>query len=139
MFVAPRTVIGGSELLDGPGDGVVQERIDRGPSAAARRGMISSVFNGAPVILAFHGHGGNMYFAARGMTFQNQWPEAIVVYPQGLPTPGIILDGEGEKSGWQSGPGDQKDRDLAFFDAGLVAYGQRRRRRKSTGRTSPGE
>jgi hypothetical protein len=28
-----------------------------------------------------------MHFVARGMALQNYWPEAIVVYPQGLPTP----------------------------------------------------
>jgi polyhydroxybutyrate depolymerase len=73
----------------------------------------------APVIFAFHGHGGNMYFAARGMAFQNVWPEAIVVYPQGLPTPGILLDRGGKKPGWQREPGQEGDRDLKFVDAML--------------------
>src|SRR5436190_19663311 len=54
-----------------------------------------------PVIFAFHGHGGNIQFAARGMAFQNFWQEAIVVYPQGLPTPGIIIDQTGERPRWQ--------------------------------------
>ena len=51
---------------------------------------------------------------ARGAThhFHETWPEAIVVYMQGLNTPGKLTDPEGKKSGWQSGPGDQKDRDL---------------------------
>ena len=70
----------------------------------------------APVIFAFHGHGGNMYFSANGMAFQKYWPEAIVVYPQGLPTPGIVLDHEGKKSGWQREPGQEQDRDLKFVD-----------------------
>jgi polyhydroxybutyrate depolymerase len=70
-----------------------------------------------PVIIAFHGHGGNMRFAARGMAFQNSWPEAIVVYPQGLPTPGIVLDHEGKLPGWQNQAGQQQDRDLKFIDA----------------------
>ena len=73
----------------------------------------------APVVFAFHGHGGNMNFAARGMAFQNAWPEAIVVYPQGLPTPGIVLDHEGRKAGWQDFAGQQNDRDLKFVDAML--------------------
>jgi polyhydroxybutyrate depolymerase len=73
-----------------------------------------------PVIFAFHGHGGNMHFAARGMAFQNFWPEAIVVYPQGLPTPGIILDHEGKKPGWQRELGQESDRDLKFVDAMLA-------------------
>ena len=73
-----------------------------------------------PVILAFHGHGGNMHFAARGMAFQNFWPEAIVVYPQGLPTAGIIMDQKGEKPGWQRELGQEHDRDLKFVDAILA-------------------
>src|SRR5712691_4309154 len=73
-----------------------------------------------PVIFAFHGHGGNMHFAARGMAFQNFWPEAIVVYAQGLPTPGIIMDQKGEKPGWQREPGQEHDRDLKFVDAILA-------------------
>jgi polyhydroxybutyrate depolymerase len=74
-----------------------------------------------PVILGFHGHGGNMYFSARGMAFQNIWPEAIVVYPQGLPTPGIIMDREGKKPGWQREAGQEHDRDLKFVDAILTS------------------
>lgn len=72
-----------------------------------------------PAIFAFHGHGGNMHFAAGGMAFQNSWPEAIVVYPQGLPTPGIVLDKEGNKPGWQDFAGQENDRDLRFVDAML--------------------
>ncbi|HWY52590.1 MAG TPA: prolyl oligopeptidase family serine peptidase [Chthoniobacterales bacterium] len=78
-----------------------------------------------PVIFAFHGHGGNMHFAARGMAFQNFWPEAIVVYPQGLPTPGIVMDFEGKKPGWQREAGQQNDRDLKFVDAILATLRQK--------------
>lgn len=93
-------------------NGVEREALIFAPSASS---------NGkAPVIFAFHGHGGNMHFAARGMAFQNQWPEAIVVYPQGLPTPGIILDHEGKKPGWQREAGQEGDRDLKFVDAILA-------------------
>src|SRR5260370_8326604 len=53
----------------------------------------------------------------RGMAFENSWPEAIVVYPQGLPTPGIIMDPKGERPGWQREPGQEHDRDLKFVDA----------------------
>jgi polyhydroxybutyrate depolymerase len=74
-------------------DGVEREAMVHLPSSSSK--------SKPPVILAFHGHGGNMYFAARGMAFQNSWPEAIVVYPQGLPTPGIVVDLEGKKPGWQ--------------------------------------
>nr|MCU0792665.1 hypothetical protein [Opitutaceae bacterium] len=49
-----------------------------------------------------------------------EWPEAIVVYPQGLPTPGKLTDPEGKRAGWQAGAGAQDDRDLRFFDAMLA-------------------
>lgn len=71
----------------------------------------------APVIFAFHGHGGTMRHAARSFALHEQWPEAIVVYPQGLNTVGQITDPEGKKSGWQPKAGSEGDRDLAFFDA----------------------
>jgi polyhydroxybutyrate depolymerase len=62
-----------------------------------------------------------MYFAARGMALQNYWPEAIVVYPQGLPTPGIVIDREGTRPGWQREPGQEGNRDLKFVDTVLVS------------------
>ena len=65
-----------------------------------------------------------MHFAASGMAFQNYWPEAIVVYPQGLPTPGIVLDLEGKEPGWQRERGQEGDRDLKFVDAILVTLRQ---------------
>ena len=39
---------------------------------------------------------------------------------QGLPTPGQLTDPEGKRNGWQKTVGDQKDRDLKFFDAVLT-------------------
>ncbi len=72
----------------------------------------------APVVFAFHGHGGTMGNAARTFGYHTLWPEAIVVYMQGLPTPGMT-DPEGKKPGWQKTLGDQGDRDLKFFDAVL--------------------
>ena len=90
-------------------DGVEREALVYLPSTSSK--------SKPPVVFAFHGHGGNMYFAARGMAFQNSWPEAIVVYPQGLPTPGIVMDLEGKKPGWQREAGQKNDRDLKFVDA----------------------
>jgi polyhydroxybutyrate depolymerase len=72
------------------------------------------------VVFAFHGHGGNMRQAARSFAFHVLWPEAVVVYLQGLNTPGRLTDPEGKRPGWQHGPGDQGDRDLKFFDVVLA-------------------
>ncbi|MEQ1829656.1 MAG: hypothetical protein ABL921_27080 [Pirellula sp.] len=73
-----------------------------------------------PVVFGFHGHGGNSRNAQRSFQIERHWPEAIVVYMQGLPTPGQLTDPEGKKNGWQKEVGDQNDRDLKFFDALLA-------------------
>lgn len=75
----------------------------------------------SPVIFAFHGHGGTAQHAARTFAYQRLWPQAIVVYMQGLKTPGKLTDPEGKLPGWQSDIGDQQDRDLKFFDAVLAS------------------
>lgn len=74
-----------------------------------------------PLVFDFHGHGGTAQFVARRHHFQRAWPEAVVVYMQGLKTPGKLSDREGKRAGWQFGPGDQGDRDLKFFDAVLAS------------------
>jgi polyhydroxybutyrate depolymerase len=74
-----------------------------------------------PVVFVFHGHGGTMQNAARTYATHTLWPEALVVYPQGLNTPGQLTDPEGKKPGWQRGPGAEGDRDLKFFDAMLAS------------------
>lgn len=77
-----------------------------------------------PIIFVFHGHGGTMknMFNSRG--FEKLWPEAIVICPQGLNTPGQLTDPEGKLPGWQKAPGDMNDRDLHFFDAMLKTLKQ---------------
>jgi polyhydroxybutyrate depolymerase len=75
----------------------------------------------SPVVFAFHGHGGTMQRAAVMFHYHDVWPEAIVVYMQGLNTPGRLTDPEGKRPGWQHGPGAQGDRDLKFFDAVLAS------------------
>jgi polyhydroxybutyrate depolymerase len=67
----------------------------------------------APVVLAFHGHGDtNLSF--QHVNMHVEFPEAIVVYPQGMPA----RDG---LSGWQRAKGQDNDRDLAMVDAALKA------------------
>lgn len=74
----------------------------------------------APVVFGFHGHGGTARNTARTFAFQDHWPEAIIVYMQGIPTPGKLSDPEGKRNGWQHDAGDHGDRDLKFFDAVLA-------------------
>src|SRR5687768_10158859 len=90
----------------------------------AREGLVcapSKEGAGAPpLVFGFHGHGGSMQNAARSFKLHEVWPEAVVVYLQGLPTPGRLSDPQGKKAGWQHGAGEQDDRDLKFFDAVLA-------------------
>ena len=90
-------------------DGATRTGIVYAPEAALQ--------SSAPVVFVFHGHGGTAQHAARTMAYHTQWPEAIVVYLQGLPTPGQLTDPEGKRPGWQKAPGDQNDRDDYFHPA----------------------
>src|SRR5689334_13268912 len=75
----------------------------------------------APLVFVFHGHGGSMKSSARSFHIHTLWPEAIVIYPQGLNTPGRLTDPEGKLPGWQATIGDQGDRDVKFFDTMLAS------------------
>jgi polyhydroxybutyrate depolymerase len=94
-------------------DGVEREALVAAPSKKGE--------SKPPLVFAFHGHGGTMAHAARSFRIHELWAEAVVVYPQGLNTPGKLSDPEGKKPGWQHGAGEQEDRDLKFFDAMLAA------------------
>ncbi|MBX7133623.1 MAG: prolyl oligopeptidase family serine peptidase [Fimbriimonadaceae bacterium] len=89
-------------------NGAERSMIIYGPSSIGK--------TGAPLVFGFHGHGGNARQAARSFGLHEAWPEAIVVYMQGIPTPGKT-DPEGKKNGWQQSPGDVGDRDIKVFDA----------------------
>lgn len=77
-----------------------------------------------PIIFIFHGHGGNMTNMMKNRAYEKRWPEAIIIYPQGLNTPGQLTDPQGKRSGWQKAPGDMNDRDLTFFDAMMKTFRQ---------------
>jgi polyhydroxybutyrate depolymerase len=74
----------------------------------------------SPVVFVFHGHGGSALSASRA-GYHELWPEALVVYPQGLPTKGMT-DPLGSLRGWQQDRGEEGDRDLRFFDAMLASF-----------------
>lgn len=79
-----------------------------------------------PLVFAFHGHGGSMAEAEQKMHVQRAWPQAIVIYPQGLdrgrPHESECgnIDPVGNFSGWQveaNQPAGVGNKDLEFFDA----------------------
>ena len=97
-------------------DGVEREGFIAAPASAKTQPT--------PVVFVFHGHGGRARGAARTMPYHTLWPEAIVVYLQGLNTPGRLTDPEGKLPGWQHSAGAQDDRDLKLFDVTLAALKQ---------------
>lgn len=68
-----------------------------------------------PVVFVFHGHGGSGKAAQRSFAMEKHWPEALVIYPDGLPT-ATQRDPEGKKPGWNARK-PEENIDLAFFDA----------------------
>jgi polyhydroxybutyrate depolymerase len=68
----------------------------------------------APLVLAFHGHGDDVE-NYQSTDLHRSWPEAIVVYLQGAPSP---RDGY---TGWQVEKGQDGDRDLRLVDAALAS------------------
>lgn len=102
-------------------DGLEREALVFAPAHAAKSPASE---NPLPVVFGFHGHGGNARRAAQMFGMHRHWPEALVVYMQGVPTPGRLTDPEGKRNGWQHDLGAQDDRDLKFFDAVLATLKQ---------------
>lgn len=119
-LVALLELFGGSALAQQARDRLERRRwevdgIERVALVALPRGA-KAPEGGSPLVFVFHGHGGSARNVAAGFAIHERWPEAIVVYPEGLPTPGRLTDPEGKKQGWQPEVGAEADRDLHFFD-----------------------
>lgn len=112
--------------LAGPPPGFQRWEIE--VDGLARTGLVyapdSAKTTVAPVVFAFHGHGGTAQGAVRSFPMHREWPEAISVYLQGVNTPGRLTDPQGKKPGWQHSAGDHGDRDLKLFDAVLARLRQ---------------
>lgn len=72
----------------------------------------------APLVLSFHGHGDNVENFQFTM-MHRAWPEAIVVYFQGL------RRSDSGMHGWQVEPGQEADRDVKLVDAAVASLRQR--------------
>jgi len=94
------------------------EGVERTALVALPRGARSDAR--VPLVLVFHGHGGTSAQAARSFAIHGAWPEALILYPQGLPTRGQLTDPEGKRPGWQHAPDGEGGRDLKFVDAMLA-------------------
>src|SRR4051812_3823749 len=87
LAVLQAAVWGESKVMTWNVDGVKREAIVYSPSAKTASGKV-------PLVLAFHGHGDTVD-NFQDVDLQAHWPQAIVVYPQGLPS---ARDGA---PGWQ--------------------------------------
>lgn len=70
----------------------------------------------SPLIFCWHGHGQSGTVARNLFNLQKAWPNAMVIYPDGIPG---IADGGGggaDLPGWQKYKGQAGDRDIKFFD-----------------------
>jgi polyhydroxybutyrate depolymerase len=70
---------------------------------------------GAILLVVLHGHSGDAAEFADKTNLPALWPEAYVVFPQGLPAPGG-QDPDATQPGWQKNVGELGDRDLQLFD-----------------------
>ncbi len=93
-----------------------QETIELKVGAVTRQAIIVRPKTGKaphPIVFGFHGLGGNGRNAARSFNVHSAWPEAVVLYPFGLPT--VTQRGPaGDRPGWSGRVG---SRDFDFFDS----------------------
>ena len=95
-----------AEVMRWQVDGQTREAIVYAPAASREGGSV-------PLVLSFHGRGDNMQNFQRTYIHQ-AWPEAIVVYFQGLETRGGL-------TGWQVERDEGLDRDLKLVDVALAS------------------
>lgn len=108
-FCLVRRVSASSETLQWQVGGDRRQAIVHVPSGA-RRGVKR------PLVLSFHGRGDNSE-SFQQTDLHGAWPEAIVVYFQGLRTAGGL-------TGWQIERGEHGDRDLTLVDVALASLRQ---------------
>lgn len=118
VTVSAHTAAAQGKVMNWTVNGVKREAIVFAPKESREK---------APVVFGWHGHGGNMQGASQLMHIQKLWPEAIVVYPQGLKSPSPV-DPQATKPGWQVEANQAApvgNRDLEFFDAMLATLHQK--------------
>ncbi|MDR3688307.1 MAG: hypothetical protein P4L46_02935 [Fimbriimonas sp.] len=96
-------------VIDPKIDGVAREALVAAPSAKTAEPP--------PVVFMFHGHGGSARRCVSRFHVEKQWPEAVVVYPDGLPidqlAPGLPVT---RGQGWALAC-TEANRDVKFYDA----------------------
>jgi len=75
-----------------------------------------------PLVLVFHGRGDDSSAFARAVRLHRDWPQAVVVYPNGR-----LFDGRPASRGWQHLPDVGGNHDLVFVDRLLAELHRRYR------------
>ncbi|HZH98994.1 MAG TPA: hypothetical protein VEX38_08480 [Fimbriimonadaceae bacterium] len=108
-FVVATPRLAAPELKTLKVDGVEREALISAPTSKEP----------APLVFAFHGYGGNMRRAADIFKLHEHWPEAVVVYMQGLPSLNP-RDPSNQRPGWDVMNPPAGNRDVKFVDALLA-------------------
>jgi len=102
-------------LLDAPSSAAVKHmswQVDGQTREATVYAPTATTGGKLPLVMAFHGFGDDAeHFQL--VNLHQAWPDAVVVYFQGLPT-------RADLAGWQVERGQYDDRDLKLVDAALV-------------------
>jgi poly(3-hydroxybutyrate) depolymerase/sugar lactone lactonase YvrE len=114
VVAVPAALFFGSSLRPAAARVTVKVMVD----GVARRALVDpglkATTTPSPLLFYFHGFGGSAELGASNRRFSAAWPEATIVYPQGLiyrdPNDGSMDDG------WQFHPGQSDDRDVRFVD-----------------------
>jgi polyhydroxybutyrate depolymerase len=118
MLMTPIPIVNSKTRPPAVSEAFVVEHQKR--EALIYRSLTPSPMSGAPLVFVFHGHGGSAKRTSKVFDIPSLWPEAVVVYMQGLSGVGNKGDPEGKKTGWQVAPGWENDRDVSFFDKALA-------------------
>src|ERR1051325_10914389 len=102
-----------SKIMSWTVEGVKRQAIVYLPAAKSSGGK-------APLVFAFHGYGDDIQ-SFQQVDLQSAWPEAIVVYFQGLAAP---RQNEPGMPGWQVQAGAYADRHLKLVDTALASLRQ---------------
>jgi len=116
----PPASVATSESTLQPGTKDVTYTVDGAPRTAVVA-QPSDLTIAVPLVFVFHGHGGSGHGIQQLLHIEQVWPQAVVVYPDGLTGHPGKLDPQGMQTGWQSGPGELGDRDLHMFDVMLAS------------------
>ncbi|MDD4868941.1 MAG: prolyl oligopeptidase family serine peptidase [Kiritimatiellae bacterium] len=118
LLVATSMTFAAETRLTDPRLTLMKWTVDGVPREAGVYIPKSDTTNTFPLVFVFHGRNSSINSTIKYFAFHDQWPDAVIVYMQGLP---MSISGGKMKgdTGWQLNYGEKGDRDLKFLDAVL--------------------